>query len=117
MGNNRPRGGNIRARRRPRRRQGNAGVVESMDHAESVRTLASHVVSSLFQAYMVARIQRRKFVFHGYYNGVKHFIDAYYVMIHRAAGWNALRMFLLVCDRSRTEHYGIVDLLSLDVES
>lgn len=40
---------------------------------------------------------RVDFVFEGYYKGVEGFINQYFEMIHRAAGWNALRMFLLVC--------------------
>ena len=43
---------------------------------------------------------RVDFIFRGYYRGVRNFIDKYYAMIHRAAGWSALRMFLLVSTRS-----------------
>lgn len=39
---------------------------------------------------------RTKFVYEGYLKGMKDFIDRYYAMIHRAAGWAALRTFLLV---------------------
>lgn len=37
-----------------------------------------------------------KFNFHGYRSGIEAFIDENYKMIHRAAGWAALRAFLLV---------------------
>ena len=39
---------------------------------------------------------RTEFVFKGYRKGVIAFIDLYWHMIHRAAGWGALRAFLLV---------------------
>lgn len=32
-----------------------------------------------------------------YYGGTIRFIDEYWRMIHRAAGWDALRYWLLVC--------------------
>ena len=41
---------------------------------------------------------RTEFVFKGYRKGVIAFIDLYWHMIHRAAGWGALRAFLLVRD-------------------
>lgn len=39
---------------------------------------------------------RREFLFNGYYDGVVAFLDRYHAMIHRAAGFDALRNFLLV---------------------
>lgn len=39
---------------------------------------------------------RRAFIFDGYLKGVKDFITKYHEMIHRAAGYQALRMHLLV---------------------
>ncbi|OBZ78402.1 hypothetical protein A0H81_02614 [Grifola frondosa] len=41
-------------------------------------------------------LNRTKFRFKGYLQGVLHFIDQYWQMIHRAAGWRALRGFLLM---------------------
>lgn len=40
--------------------------------------------------------RRKSFIFDGYLKGVKVFIDEYWRMIHLAAGWGALRAFLLV---------------------
>ena len=39
---------------------------------------------------------RSKFIFQHYINGVTDFLDRYWEMIHLAAGWRALRTFLLV---------------------
>ena len=44
----------------------------------------------------IAPADRTDFVFKGYRKGVMAFIDQYWHMIHRAAGWGALRAFLLV---------------------
>lgn len=41
-------------------------------------------------------INRNRFI-KDYYKGTKAFIDFYWKMIHRAAGWDALRYWLLVC--------------------
>ncbi|KAI0684212.1 hypothetical protein BC835DRAFT_650719 [Cytidiella melzeri] len=41
-------------------------------------------------------LNRDAFVFGDRYVQVTNFLDEYYVMIHRAAGWDALRQFLLV---------------------
>lgn len=64
-----------------------------MDHVEPVSTFSSsHFPNDL--AFIIGTSV--KFVFQGYLRGVQNFIDKYYEMIHRAAGWNSLRMFLLV---------------------
>ncbi|CAL1708760.1 unnamed protein product [Somion occarium] len=47
-------------------------------------------------------LNRVKFVFEGYADGVTEFIDEYWRMIHLAAGWGALRAFLLML---MTERY------------
>lgn len=39
---------------------------------------------------------RKKFVFEGYHSGVIEFVNESWELIHRAAGWGALRTFLLV---------------------
>ena len=41
-------------------------------------------------------VVRVEFIFNGYLKSVKGFIDEYHQMIHRAAGYHALRMHLLV---------------------
>lgn len=41
-------------------------------------------------------LNRREFI-QDYFAGVIQFIDKYWLMIHRAAGWDALRYWLLVC--------------------
>ena len=41
---------------------------------------------------------RVDFMFHDYFEGVKKFIDKYWRMIHLAAGWRALRAFLIVSE-------------------
>ncbi|KAL4251973.1 hypothetical protein ABKN59_005797 [Abortiporus biennis] len=41
-------------------------------------------------------LNRLKFVTEGYANGVKAFIEVYYLMIHKTAGWDALRAFILM---------------------
>ena len=37
----------------------------------------------------------------GYFKGIQRFLDQYWHMIHLAAGWGALRAFLLV---SKSQH-------------
>lgn len=39
---------------------------------------------------------RRKFIFEGHFKGASDFIEKYWKTIHQAAGWRALRSFLLV---------------------
>lgn len=46
-------------------------------------------------------VVRVDFIFNGYLKSVKGFIKEYHEMIHRAAGYHALRMHLLV----RADHY------------
>ncbi|KAH8102273.1 hypothetical protein BXZ70DRAFT_65019 [Cristinia sonorae] len=41
-------------------------------------------------------LNRRKFIFEGHAMGAAAFVDEYWEMIHRAAGWGALRAFLLM---------------------
>lgn len=62
-----------------------------MDHAEPVSRMPNIClpVSEMFIA------RSRKFLAE-YYQGTKSFIDEYWEMIHRAAGWAALRAWLLV---------------------
>ncbi|EKM56487.1 uncharacterized protein PHACADRAFT_253645 [Phanerochaete carnosa HHB-10118-sp] len=60
-------------------------------------------------------LNRVKFTFHRegetYRSGVQAFIDEYYVMIHRAAGWAALRAFLIVL--AANKFLSIRDVLKL----
>ncbi|KAI0945062.1 hypothetical protein AcW1_001844 [Taiwanofungus camphoratus] len=46
-------------------------------------------------------LNRRAFIFEGYCKGLIDFIDQYWLMIHRAAGWSALRAFLLMLVANR----------------
>lgn len=39
---------------------------------------------------------RTSFIFEDYFTGVKQFVDKYWEIIHKAAGWRALRTFLIV---------------------
>ena len=48
-----------------------------------------------------------KFIFNDYSKGVQQFLDKYWPIIHKAAGWRALRAFLLV--RSKAMIWGVTD--------
>ncbi|KAI0765307.1 hypothetical protein C8Q74DRAFT_1458431 [Fomes fomentarius] len=52
------------------------------------------VMLALWNRYIM--VHRIDFIFNDYFEGVKKFIDQYWEMIHLAAGWRALRAFLIM---------------------
>ncbi|KAI0746566.1 hypothetical protein C8Q80DRAFT_1235341 [Daedaleopsis nitida] len=52
------------------------------------------VVLALWNRWIM--LKRSSFIFEDYFSGVKQFIDKYWEIIHKAAGWRALRSFLIM---------------------
>ncbi|KZT68341.1 hypothetical protein DAEQUDRAFT_727911 [Daedalea quercina L-15889] len=57
------------------------------------------VMMALWNRWIV--LHRHDFIFKGYFKGIIAFVDEYWRMIHRAAGWGALRAFLLMLTANR----------------
>ena len=66
--------------------------MEPLDHVEPVSRTFGHRRRTV----RLSGLVRPDFIFKGYLKGVLAFVDEHWRMIHRAAGWGALRAFLLV---------------------
>lgn len=83
---------------------GDAGAVDALGDAQPVRLFlilmlvlcAGALRPSTGDATDV-RIERRNAFIGNYFENTVAFVDAYWKIIHRAAGWDAMRYWLFVC--------------------
>jgi hypothetical protein len=67
-----------------------------MDYSEPVRMRSDEKLIPAISVKLTWSCYRNRFIA-DYYKGTIAFVDKYWLMIHRAAGWDALRYWLLVC--------------------